>query len=72
MAASPTPAGRTAALMIAAPFSSSPPPTSGMALVTEIDLGYFDKLLVAPIRRSSIIFGRLTADLVRGIAASTP
>lgn len=45
--------------------------TSGMALVTEIDMGYFDKLLVAPIRRSSIIFGRLTADLVRGIAAST-
>jgi ABC-2 type transport system permease protein len=44
--------------------------TSGLALVTEIDLGYFDKLLVAPIRRSSIIFGRLTADLVRGIAAS--
>jgi ABC-2 type transport system permease protein len=44
--------------------------TSGLALVTEIDLGYFDKLLVAPIRRSTIIFGRLTADLVRGIAAS--
>lgn len=45
--------------------------TSGFALVTEIDLGYFDKLLVAPIRRSSIIFGRLTADLVRGLATST-
>jgi ABC-2 type transport system permease protein len=44
--------------------------TTGLALVTEIDLGYFDKLLVSPIRRSSIIFGRLTADLVRGIAAS--
>jgi ABC-2 type transport system permease protein len=44
--------------------------TSGLALVTEIDNGYFDKLLVAPIRRSSIIFGRLAADLVRGIAAS--
>ena len=44
--------------------------TSGLALVTEIDLGYFDKLLVSPIRRSSVIFGRLTADLVRGIAAS--
>jgi ABC-2 type transport system permease protein len=42
-----------------------------LALVTEIDLGYFDKLLVAPIRRSSIIFGRLSADLVRGIAGST-
>ena len=44
--------------------------TSGLALVTEIDLGYFDKLLAAPIRRSSIIFGRLTADLVRGISTS--
>lgn len=44
--------------------------TSGLALVTEIDLGYFDKLLVAPIRRSSIIFGRLAADLVRGLAVS--
>jgi len=45
--------------------------TSGLALVTEIDLGYFDKLLVAPIRRSSIIFGRLMADLVRGIGGSS-
>jgi ABC-2 type transport system permease protein len=45
--------------------------TSGLALVTEIDLGYFDKLLVAPIRRSSIIFGRLTADLARGLSVST-
>jgi ABC-2 type transport system permease protein len=45
--------------------------SSGLALVTEIDLGYFDKLLAAPIRRSSIIFGRLTADLVRGLLGST-
>jgi ABC-2 type transport system permease protein len=45
--------------------------SSGLALVTEIDLGYFDKLLVTPIRRSSLIFGRLTADLVRGVAGST-
>jgi ABC-2 type transport system permease protein len=44
--------------------------TSGLALVTEIDNGYFDKLLVAPIRRSSIILGRLTADFVRGIGTS--
>src|SRR5258708_4415353 len=44
--------------------------TSGLALVTETDPGYFDKLLVAPIRRSSLIFGRLAADLVRGVAAS--
>ncbi|WP_354697930.1 Daunorubicin/doxorubicin resistance ABC transporter permease protein DrrB [Paraconexibacter sp. AEG42_29] len=44
--------------------------SSGLALVTEIDGGYFDKLLAAPIRRSSIIFGRLAADFVRGIAGS--
>ncbi len=44
--------------------------TSGLALVTEIELGYFDKLLVAPIRRSSLIFGRLAADLVRGVMTS--
>jgi ABC-2 type transport system permease protein len=44
--------------------------TSGLAMVTEIDNGYFDKFLVAPIRRSSIIFGRLAADLVRGVGAS--
>ncbi|MCA1689422.1 MAG: ABC transporter permease, partial [Actinobacteria bacterium] len=45
--------------------------SSGLALVTEIDLGYFDKLLAAPIRRSSIIFGRLAADLVRGTLGAT-
>jgi ABC-2 type transport system permease protein len=45
--------------------------TSGLALVTEIDGGYFDKLLVAPIHRASIVFGRLAADLVRGLAVST-
>jgi ABC-2 type transport system permease protein len=45
--------------------------TTGLALVTEIDSGYFDKLLVAPIRRTSLIVGRLGADLVRGVAAST-
>jgi ABC-2 type transport system permease protein len=44
--------------------------SSGLALVTEIDLGYFDKLLAAPIRRSSIILGRLSADLVRGLLGS--
>ncbi len=43
---------------------------TGLAMVTEIDVGYFDKLLVAPIGRSSIIFGRLAADFVRGIGGS--
>jgi ABC-2 type transport system permease protein len=44
--------------------------TTGLALVTEIENGYFDKLLVAPIARSSIIFGRLFADFARGIGGS--
>jgi ABC-2 type transport system permease protein len=44
--------------------------TSGLALVTEIENGYFDKLLVAPIHRAAIIYGRLVADFVRGFGAS--
>jgi ABC-2 type transport system permease protein len=44
--------------------------SSGLALVTEIDNGYFDKLLAAPIRRSSIIIGRLASDFVRGVLGS--
>ena len=45
--------------------------TSGLILVTEIDNGYFDKLLIAPIRRSSIIFGRLVADFAAGVVGCT-
>jgi len=45
--------------------------TSGLALVTDIDLGYFDKLLVAPIRRTAIVVGRLAADFVRGTVTSS-
>lgn len=43
---------------------------SGLALVTEIENGYFDKLLAAPIRRASIIYGRLVSDFVRGLGGS--
>ncbi len=45
--------------------------TTGFALVNDIDRGYLDKLLLAPVRRSAIIYGRLAADLVRGVASST-
>jgi ABC-2 type transport system permease protein len=45
--------------------------TSGLAMVTDIDIGYLDKLLAAPIRRTAIVWGRLAADLVRGVAVST-
>jgi ABC-2 type transport system permease protein len=44
--------------------------TSGLAMVTDIDVGYLDKLLAAPIRRTSIVWGRLAADLVRGLSVS--
>ncbi|PZS20777.1 MAG: ABC transporter [Pseudonocardiales bacterium] len=44
--------------------------TSGLAMVTDIDVGYLDKLLAAPIRRTAIVWGRLAADLARGIAVS--
>jgi len=44
--------------------------TSGLALVTEIENGYFDKLLVAPIHRASIIYGRLVADFARGVGGA--
>ncbi len=44
--------------------------TSGLAMVTDIDIGYLDKLLTAPIRRTAIVWGRLAADLVRGVAVS--
>lgn len=39
---------------------------SGIAMVTDIERGYFDKLLLTPTSRWSIIFGRMLADFVRG------
>ena len=44
--------------------------TSGLAMVTDIDIGYLDKLMAAPIQRTALIWGRLAADLVRGLAVS--
>lgn len=40
---------------------------SGLALVGEIENGYFDKLLVAPIPRTTILLGRLAADFLRNL-----
>jgi ABC-2 type transport system permease protein len=43
----------------------------GMAalfLVEEIEGGYFDKLRAAPVPRSAIVFGRLIAEAVKGVA----
>lgn len=44
---------------------------SGLALVTEIENGYFDKFLVAPIPRLSILLGRLGADFLRNLITAT-
>jgi ABC-2 type transport system permease protein len=35
---------------------------SGMATITDIDTGMMDKFLISPIRRSSILIGRIIAD----------
>jgi ABC-2 type transport system permease protein len=37
---------------------------SGMATMTDIDSGMMDKLLISPIRRSSILLGRVIADAI--------
>jgi ABC-2 type transport system permease protein len=39
--------------------------TSGIAIVTDIERGYFDKLLLTPAPRLSLVLGRLAADAVR-------
>ncbi len=44
--------------------------TSGLAMVTDIDVGYLDKLLATPIRRTAVVWGRLASDLVRGMLVS--
>jgi ABC-2 type transport system permease protein len=37
--------------------------TSGMALANDIEGGFFDRLLAAPVRRSSLVLGRLAGTL---------
>jgi ABC-2 type transport system permease protein len=44
---------------------------SGLALVTEIENGYFDKFLVAPISRVHILLGRLGADFLRNLITAS-
>jgi ABC-2 type transport system permease protein len=41
---------------------------SGMATVTDIDTGMMDKLLISPIRRTSILVGRVIADAITMLA----
>jgi ABC-2 type transport system permease protein len=42
------------------------------ALVTDIQSGYFDRLLVSPVNRSSLLLGLMLADLTLVIALSIP
>lgn len=41
---------------------------SGIGMVTDIEDGMLDKFLIAPIRRSSILLGKLLADASRAMA----
>ena len=41
---------------------------SGIAIVKDIESGYFDKLLLTPSPRLAIVLGRLFADAIRAIA----
>ena len=44
---------------------------SGIGMVTDIEDGMLDKFLIAPIRRSSILLGKLFADATRAAAQGT-
>ena len=44
---------------------------SGIAIVTDMERGYFDKLLLTPASRWSIIVGRVAADAVRALVFAT-
>jgi ABC-2 type transport system permease protein len=39
---------------------------AGMGMITDIQSGYFDKLLLTPANRASIVLGRIASDGVRG------
>jgi ABC-2 type transport system permease protein len=53
-------------LLLAASFGMT-----ALFLVEEIEGGYFDKLRAIPVPRYSIVLGRLTAELVKGLVIST-
>jgi ABC-2 type transport system permease protein len=52
-----------AALLLAASFGSA-----ALFLVEDIEGGYFDKLRAAPVSRTAIVLGRLTAEGVKSFA----
>jgi ABC-2 type transport system permease protein len=45
--------------------------TGGLATITDIERGYFDKLLLTPAPRMALLIGRLAADGVRVMLIST-
>ncbi|HEV2810213.1 MAG TPA: ABC transporter permease [Acidimicrobiales bacterium] len=53
------------ALLLAASFGSA-----ALYLVEDIEGGYFDKLRAAPVSRTAIVLGRLTAEAAKGVAIS--
>ena len=53
-------------LLLAASFG-----TAALYLVEDIEGGYFDKLRAAPVSRTAIIFGRLSAEALKTVAIAT-
>jgi ABC-2 type transport system permease protein len=45
--------------------------TAALFLVEDIEGGYFDKLRATPVARTSIVLGRLVAELVKGVLIAT-
>jgi ABC-2 type transport system permease protein len=55
-----------ASLLLAASFGSA-----ALFLVEDIEGGYFDKLRAAPVPRTSIVLGRLLAEVAKGVGIAT-
>lgn len=53
-------------LLLAASFG-----TAALYLVEDIEGGYFDKLRAAPVPRTAIVFGRLSAEALKSAAIAT-
>ena len=45
--------------------------TAGVALASDIEFGFFDRLLAAPVARTSIVLGRLAGTLGLSVLQST-
>jgi ABC-2 type transport system permease protein len=45
--------------------------TTGIAFAADIEFGFFDRLLAAPVHRTSLVIGRLAGTLVLGLVQAT-